>query len=417
MNHLKLWKLWAALALVLCLAAPVFHTQSLCHYSAALAEAKTVRLNMTEATVYNSQSVQLKLMNAKDGVTWKSSDKKVAVVNSKGKVTGKKAGTVTITAVSGDRTYNCKVTVKSVLAVRKKNITISTGKWTKLDFWFYVDGYFNWKISNPKLLLCDWSGKWTDGGDHAKLMFYGLKSGSTTVRLSNDKTSDVINIKINVTGKTASPILSSAKKMTLSAGKSKSVDITSLDGGDITYDIDDEDIASCEWGDWDGNVSPLRITGEKAGTTTVTVTHDDTGRSVRIKVTVKAEQSGPIKGEVSGLLGTSFDSLKTRLRNCVLNGDTLYNDKIFFSKGSDGKVQSITLIKNDSDGEYTICGAYPGDKYYTVSSCMHNAGFTSEDKIGGKYTGRFFRKGQTVQVLPGMKSSITETVTTIILSN
>ena len=39
---------------------------------------------------------------ANQKVMWKSSNEKVAIVNSKGKVTAKKAGTVTITAAAKD---------------------------------------------------------------------------------------------------------------------------------------------------------------------------------------------------------------------------------------------------------------------------------------------------------------------------
>ena len=44
--------------------------------------------------------------------TYKSSNEKVAIVNSKGKITAKKKGTVIITVKNGKRTVKCKVTVK-----------------------------------------------------------------------------------------------------------------------------------------------------------------------------------------------------------------------------------------------------------------------------------------------------------------
>lgn len=45
-------------------------------------------------------------------VKWSTSNKKIATVSSKGKVTGKKAGTCTVTAKVGSKSYKCKVTVK-----------------------------------------------------------------------------------------------------------------------------------------------------------------------------------------------------------------------------------------------------------------------------------------------------------------
>ena len=45
-------------------------------------------------------------------IKYSSSNKKIATVNSKGKVTAKKAGTVTITVKAGNVTKTCVVTVK-----------------------------------------------------------------------------------------------------------------------------------------------------------------------------------------------------------------------------------------------------------------------------------------------------------------
>lgn len=48
-----------------------------------------------------------------DKVTFKSSNKKVATVSSKGKITAKKKGTATITVKAGKKTKKIKVTVKT----------------------------------------------------------------------------------------------------------------------------------------------------------------------------------------------------------------------------------------------------------------------------------------------------------------
>lgn len=75
--------------------------------------ASKVKLNKTKATVYVGKSTQLKVTGTKKKVTWKSSNKKIATVTSKGKVTAKKKGTATITATVSGKKYTCKVTVKN----------------------------------------------------------------------------------------------------------------------------------------------------------------------------------------------------------------------------------------------------------------------------------------------------------------
>ena len=77
-----------------------------------ISAAKKTKLNKTKATIYVGKTVRLKLKNTKKKVKWSSSNKKIATVSKKGKVKGKKAGKVTITAKAGKKKYKCKVTVK-----------------------------------------------------------------------------------------------------------------------------------------------------------------------------------------------------------------------------------------------------------------------------------------------------------------
>lgn len=73
-------------------------------------------LNTTKATLTKKKganhTIQLKMQWTKGKVKWSSSNKKVATVNSKGKVTAKKKGTAKISAKVGGKTYKCKITVK-----------------------------------------------------------------------------------------------------------------------------------------------------------------------------------------------------------------------------------------------------------------------------------------------------------------
>jgi hypothetical protein len=75
-------------------------------------QATTIKINKKRATIYKGKTVQLKISGTKKKVVWKSSNKKVATVSSKGKVTAKKKGTCTITATVAKKQYKCKITVK-----------------------------------------------------------------------------------------------------------------------------------------------------------------------------------------------------------------------------------------------------------------------------------------------------------------
>lgn len=82
-------------------------------------EKTKIKLNKTKAAVKKGKTLQLKATvtpadASKTGVTWTSSNKKIATVSSKGKVKGKKYGKVTITATAKDGSgvkATCKLTV------------------------------------------------------------------------------------------------------------------------------------------------------------------------------------------------------------------------------------------------------------------------------------------------------------------
>ncbi|MCM1498296.1 MAG: Ig-like domain-containing protein [Clostridium sp.] len=84
------------------------------------------RLSQTKVTITVGKSVTLKVKNTKKKVKWSTSNRKVAAVSKKGKVTGKKAGKATITAKVGGKKYTCKVTVK------KKQAGATTEKSTEI---------------------------------------------------------------------------------------------------------------------------------------------------------------------------------------------------------------------------------------------------------------------------------------------
>lgn len=74
---------------------------------------QTPSISKKNVSLTVGKSATLKLNGTKQKVTWKSSNKKVATVNSKGKIVAKKTGKATITATVLKKKYTCKVTVKA----------------------------------------------------------------------------------------------------------------------------------------------------------------------------------------------------------------------------------------------------------------------------------------------------------------
>ena len=68
-------------------------------------------LNATSKTMSIGETATLKVYGATSKVKWSSTNKAVATVNQKGKVTAKSAGTAMIKAKVSKKTLKCKITV------------------------------------------------------------------------------------------------------------------------------------------------------------------------------------------------------------------------------------------------------------------------------------------------------------------
>ncbi len=77
---------------------------------------KKIKLSKGKLTLTAGSSEKLRVKNTQKKVKWSSSDEKIAVVASGGKVTGKSQGTAVIKARVDKKTLKCKVRVKKNLA-------------------------------------------------------------------------------------------------------------------------------------------------------------------------------------------------------------------------------------------------------------------------------------------------------------
>ena len=80
--------------------------------STGTVQAASIKLNKTSKTIYEGNTYKLKVKGTNKKVKWSTSDKSIAKVNSKGKVTAKKNGTAVITAKVGKKELKCKVKVR-----------------------------------------------------------------------------------------------------------------------------------------------------------------------------------------------------------------------------------------------------------------------------------------------------------------
>ena len=146
-----------------------------------------VKLNKTKATIEKGKTVTLTATVTPStlsdkSVTWKSSNKKVATVSSKGKVKGVKAGTATITCTSKATglSATCEVTVGYV-KLDQTEVTVKAGKAVTLKATVYPssleDRSVTWKSSNTKVATVSSKGK-----------VKGVKAGTATITCTSKAT-------------------------------------------------------------------------------------------------------------------------------------------------------------------------------------------------------------------------------------
>ena len=140
----------------------------------------TITLNKSKATAYAGKSYTLKATTSyRTKISWKSSNTKIATVDSKGMVKLKKAGKVTISATAFGKKVNCVLTVKNpTLKVSKASVSIYRKKSYTVKATAVPGGKVSWSSSNKAIATVSSSGKITamkKGTAYVYAKIHGLK--------------------------------------------------------------------------------------------------------------------------------------------------------------------------------------------------------------------------------------------------
>ncbi|MEY8516948.1 Ig-like domain-containing protein [Lachnospiraceae bacterium 29-84] len=145
----------------------------------------------SSATAYLKSTLLLKAEAFPAGkITWKSSDPKVATVNSKGQVKPKKKGTTTITATCNGISKKCKVTVKKPsLKLKTKSAVLFEGSAFRPEVTAKPANSLKWKSSRPKIASVNANGEIVGKKPGTATLTASLlgKKASCKVRVIKDK--------------------------------------------------------------------------------------------------------------------------------------------------------------------------------------------------------------------------------------
>lgn len=234
------------------------------------------------------------------------------------------------------------VLVLSVVMMPATNVSAAKVKLNTKKVSIYVGGTYKLYVNNTKKKV-----KWSTSNKKvatvsAKGNIKGKKAGKATItaKVGSKKYKCQVTVK-NV-------ISANTKTVNINPGESKKVTITYSVNGTVTYDIKDEDIVSCSWGEFKKDKIKLTIEAEEIGSTTVTVTNTYNNQKIKIKVNVVPA------------VKIKLPSLPANLTNYRYNG-----------KAKDiYKVTDIEYELDESYGTYDLTLSFSGkrDYYYEGSN-------------------------------------------------
>ena len=298
-----------------------------------------VKLNKTKATIAKGKTLTLKATLAPAEledrtVTWKSSDKTVATVTTAGKVTGKKAGTATITCTSstGEKA-TCKITVADV-TLSETETSLEKGKTMTLKATVLPssisDQTVTWKSSNTDIATVTSAGK-----------VKGVKAGTATITCTSTATGATATCKVTVT---KGAVYLNKTEVALLKGKTVTLKPTvtpeSLKDKSVTWKSSDTKIATV--------TSAGKVKAVKEGIATITCTSKATGLSATCKVIV-------------GKVVINVDEITLKKTREITLVATVYptslTDKSVTWKSSDKTIATVTSdgkVKGIKAGTVTI---------------------------------------------------------------
>ncbi|WFR59263.1 Ig-like domain-containing protein [Anaerocolumna sp. AGMB13025] len=153
----------------------------------AIADLSFIILSQYSATANIGEEILLFAVTSNGKFpTWKSSNSKVASVNTYGVVTAKKAGTAVITAKIKNAEAACRITVnKTKVTINLTSASIEHGETLKLTAKSSNGSQIVWKSSKKSIAVIDDKGTVT-----------GLKPGDTVITAKADDTSVTCNLKV-----------------------------------------------------------------------------------------------------------------------------------------------------------------------------------------------------------------------------
>ena len=365
----------------------------------------------TSMDLASTQSVQLKAdvttypTGKRPSVTWTSSDTSVATVDSKGKVSGLKAGTVKITATAGTNKKSDSITI-TITGVKPEvsNVIYATkpSGWSKIYAYVYNDttsknngnwpgvemtqltaddscakaGTYKYEVPDLgegkyRVIFTNGSGAQTPGASQPGIEFSGKVSwdgSSSTVTAVNCNIQQPIPVEsVTISGNGVSD-----GRLSLKVGSSAQLTATvkpdNATNKTVSWDNSDNSVAK---------VSDGKVTALKVGTTTITATAGDISSSITVTVA----------------------NVPVPVSSVSVSGDGVRDGKLALKSGASAQLTATVKPDNATDRKVTWTSSDS-----SVANVMGTGVVTAGSKAG---------KATVTATAGGKSASVTVTVTDV----
>lgn len=326
---------------------------------------------------------------------WKSTNTDVITVSKMDSKTGlmntlKKGKAKVYAYKNGEKVAEFSFSVISGMSVSGKSVSVEKGKskTVKATLEFVGDV----KASSSDKSICTVKVTQT-GYNTANVKLTGVKAGSTTVKVKNSETKEVVTIKVTVT-KPAVMSLSS-KNVSVKKGASVTVKGTLTKSGTFKATVADKNICSVKITKVDSKHAKLKITGKKAGSTYITVKNSVNSESIKLKVTVTSASAKSVRRAL--VIGQGYEGCSgvSALPASLADGKAMkrvlsktgYSEVTLIQDASKNKIKSyITKAFADADSDDVSFLYYSGHGASDGSLCSNEGstyGIISPAELAG----------------------------------
>lgn len=300
--------------------------------------AKPIKINKTSILLVKGQTAKLKISNATETISWHSSKPAVAKVSGNGKITAKKKGKATITAVIGTTSKKCTVTVENP-KLNNTSLSLNLNQTKKL-----------------KLSGCKHSVKWaTSNSSVAK-----VKKGTVTAkRVGSAKITAKVHgkkftCKVTVKKPTVQSVLLGTPSVQMEYWKQQELHIGTLPANAMKYykvsvTSSDPAIVRASFDDDDYDNTVLLESNNKSGTAVITVSIG--GKTATCQVNVAP---APV---TSLTLDTTTLTLKEASINSICFRVEPYNSIMYYDSVWTSSDPSVATVEGSDDSAYAYIKA------------------------------------------------------------